>query len=91
MFLYNNHFCLIWKSENVSFNEAIKELKDNFKIVNNLKTEENVSSHLKYDFILKKIETHLTNFIVYDLETHNIDRARPYVFCFYRLSQLAGK
>ena len=35
LFLYNNHFCLIWKSEGVSFNQAIKELKDNFKIVDN--------------------------------------------------------
>ena len=34
-FLYNNHFCLIWRSERVSFNQAIKELKDNFKIVDN--------------------------------------------------------
>ena len=33
----------------------------------------------------------MTNFIVYDLETHNTDRARPYVFCFYRLSKLAGR
>ena len=24
-------------------------------------------------------------------ETHNTDRARPYVFCFYRLSKPAGK
>ena len=39
----------------------------------------------------KKIDSHLTNFIVYDLETHNTDRARPYVFCFYRLSKLAGR
>ena len=38
-----------------------------------------------------KIDSHLTNFIVYDLETHNMDRARPYVFCFYRLSNLAGR
>ena len=33
----------------------------------------------------------MTNFIVYDLETHNTDRARPYVFSFYRLSKLAGR
>ena len=39
----------------------------------------------------KKIESHLTKFIVYDLETHNIDRTRPYVFRFYRLSKLAGR
>ena len=34
LYLFNNHFCLIQKSENVSFIQAIKELKDNFKIVN---------------------------------------------------------
>ena len=35
LFLHSNRFCLIWKSEGVSFNQAIKELKDNFKIVGN--------------------------------------------------------
>ena len=29
-YLYKNHFCLIWKSQNVSFNQAIQELKNNF-------------------------------------------------------------
>ena len=53
-------------------------------------TEENVNSHFQDEFKPKEIESHLTNFIVYDLETHNTDRARPYVFCFYRLSKLAG-
>ena len=33
LLLYNNHFCLIWKSEGVSFNQAITELKDNFEIL----------------------------------------------------------
>ena len=33
----------------------------------------------------------MTNFIVYDLETHNTDRARPYCISFYRLSKLAGR
>ena len=30
-------------------------------------------------------------FIVYDLETHNTDRARTYNMTFYRLGTLAGK
>ena len=77
LYLYNNHFCLIWKSQGVSFNQAIQELKNNFKIVVNYITEENANSHFKYEFIPQKIESHLTNFIVYDLETHNTDRARP--------------
>ena len=54
-------------------------------------TEENVNSHFKYEFIPKKIESHLTNFIVYDLETHNADRARPYNMIFYRLSKISGR
>ena len=36
--------CLTWKSEKVSFNQAIKELKDNFKIVDNFIRDENVNS-----------------------------------------------
>ena len=91
LYLYNNHFCLIWKSQGVSFNQAIQELKNNFKIVDNYITDKNVNSHFKYEFIPKKIESHLTNFIVYDLETHNTDRARPYNITFYRLSKIAGR
>ena len=91
LFLQDNHFCLIWKSERVSFKQAIKELKDNFKIVDNFITEEIVNSHFKYEFTPKKIEPHLTNFIVYDLETHNTDRACPYNMTFYRLSKIAGR
>ena len=91
LFLFNNHFCLVWKSEGVSFNQAIEELKDNFKLVDNFITEENVNSDFKYEFIPKKIKSHLTNFIVYDFETHNTDRARPYNMTFYRLSKIAGR
>ena len=54
LYLYNNHFCLIWKSQGVSFNQAIRELEDNFKIVDNYITEENVNSHFKYEFTPKK-------------------------------------
>ena len=91
LYLYNNHFCLIWKSQGVSFHQAVKVLKDNFKIVKIFITEENVKSHFEYIYTPEKIESHLTNLIVYDHETHNTDRARPYVFCFYRLSKLAGR
>ena len=91
LYVYNIHSCLIWKSENVSFNQTTKEWKENLKTVDNYITEENVNSYFKYDFIPKKIESHLANFIVYDLETHNTDRARPNNMTFYRLSKLAGR
>ena len=91
LYLYNNHFCLIWKSQGVKFNEAIQELKINFKIDDKYITEENVNSHFKYEFIRKKNESHLTNFFVFDLETHNTDRARAYNMTFYRISKIAGR
>ena len=91
LFLFNIHFCLIWKSQGKSFKDAIQELKDNFKLVDNYITEENVNAYFKYEFTPKTIDSHLTNFIVYDLETYSTDRARPYCISFYRLSKLAGR
>ena len=54
-------------------------------------TEESVKSYFEYICKPKKIESHLNIFITYDLETHNTNRARPYVFCFYRLNKLVGR
>ena len=54
LYLFSNHFCLIWKSEGKSFKDAIQEIKDNFKIVDNYITEENVNSHFEYEFNPKK-------------------------------------
>ena len=54
LFLYIYHFCLIWKSEGVSFNQVFKELKDKFQKVDNFITEENVYSHFKNEFLRKK-------------------------------------
>ena len=54
LFLNNNQFCLIWKSENVSFYQDIKDLKDIFKIVDDYITAENVISFFVYKFIKRK-------------------------------------
>ena len=51
LYFFKNHFCLIWKSEGVSFIRAIKELKDYFKIVDKFITKENVKSHFEYLYI----------------------------------------
>ena len=44
-------------------------------MVDNYVTEKNVTSLFEYNYEPKKIESHLTNFIKYNLETHNTDRA----------------
>ena len=64
LYLYNIHFCVIWKSEGDSFKQAIKELKNNFKLVDNYITEEIVKSHFESIYKPKHIESHLTNFNV---------------------------
>ena len=51
LYLYNSHFCVIWKSEGVSFNQTIEELRENFKIVDNFITHTNVNSHFEYIYI----------------------------------------
>ena len=36
LFIYKNHLCLNWKLEGISFDKANKEIKDNFKVVDNV-------------------------------------------------------
>ena len=91
MFLYNKHFCLVWKGEGVIFNKAIEEKRSKFKIVDKQIKEGNVIGHFEYEFMPNKMETGLTNFFVYDLGTQNSDKARPYCISFSRLNKLSGK
>ena len=56
LFIYINHFCLIWKSQNISFNQVIEnELRPNFKVVDNVISDKHVRSFIKYDYKPKKI------------------------------------
>ena len=49
--IHNNHFCLIWKSNGISFNQVIEdELKLNFKVVANVICDKHVKSFIKYDY-----------------------------------------
>ena len=66
-------------------------MKDDFKIDDNFITDENVKSHFKYELIRMKIDPRLTDLIVYDLKTHNTDRARPHCISFHRLCKLADR
>ena len=89
--MYKNHFCLNRKSNAISFNKAIEELKLNFKVVNNVISDKHVKSFIKYEYKPQEVQFQLTNMVVYDLETFNINRAIPYANCLYRLSKISGK
>ena len=89
--IHINHFSLIWKSYNVSFDSAIRELKDNFKVVDNVISDKHVKSYIKYEYKPKKVQSQLTNMIVYDIETFSTIKCIPYANCIYRLSKISGK
>ena len=89
--IHNNHFRLIWKSVGVSFDKAIKELKDNFKLVDNVISDKHVKSYIKYEYKPKKVQSQLTNMVAYDIETFNTIKCVPYANCIYRLSKISGK
>ena len=89
---HNNHFCLTWKSNDISFKKAIEdELKPYFKVVDNIISDKQVKSFIKYDYKPKKVQSPITNIVVYDLETSNIIRVVPYCSCIYKLSKISGK
>ena len=59
LFIYNNHFCLTWISQNISFNQVIgNELKPNFKVVDNVISDKHAKSFLNMNTILKKLNLH---------------------------------
>ena len=87
-----HHFCLIWKSNGISFNQVIEdELKPIFKVVDNVISDKHVKSFIKYDYKPKGLQSPLTNIVVYNLETFNTIRAVPYCGCIYKLSKISGK
>ena len=89
--IHNNHFCLIWKSDGVSFEKAIKELKDNFQVVDNVISDKHVRSFIKYEYKPKKVQSQLTHVIIYDIETFSTIKCVPYANCIFRLSKISGK
>ena len=90
--MHINHFCLIWKTDAVSFNKATEdELEPNFKVVDNVISDKHVKSFFIYEYKPKKVQSQLSNMVVYDIETFNTDRAVPYANCIYRLRKHSGK
>ena len=81
LFIYNNHFCLMWKSTNNSFTQAVEEIKINFKVVDNVISDKHVKSFFKYEYKLKKVQSSLTKMNIYVFETYNNDRAVTFCIC----------
>ena len=92
LFIYNDHFCSIRKSNGIGFNQGIEdESKPNFKVVDNVVSDKLIKNFLRYYYKPKKIQSPLTNIIAYDLETFNKIKAVPYCSCLYKLSKTSGE
>ena len=90
--IHDNHFCLIWKSNGISFSQVIEnELKPNFKVVDNVISDKHVKSSIKCDYKAEKFHSPLTNKVVYDLETFNKFELFLIVVFIYKLSKISGK
>ena len=83
LFIYNNQFCLIWKTTVFSFNRAIEESKINFKYVDIVISDKHPKSYIKYENNPKKVQSQLTNMIFYDFKTFNLDRVIPFANYIY--------
>ena len=84
--IHNNHFCLIRESGGTSFDKAMKEIKDNLRVVDSVISDKHVKSYIKYEYKREKVQSQLTNMIVYDIETFNTIKCVPYANCTFRLS-----
>ena len=62
--IHNNHFYLIWKTNGISFDRALKVLKDNFRVADNVISDKHGKSYIKYEYKPKKGQSQLTNMIV---------------------------
>ena len=81
---HNNHCCLIWKSNGISFDKTIKELEVSFKVVDSVLSDKHDESFIKCESKPKKFQSQLTNMIVFGLKTFSTDKAVPYANCIYR-------
>ena len=85
LFVLNNRFCLIWKSNDINFNKTIEdELKPNLRVADKVISDKHVKSFSKYEYKPKKVQSPLTNEKGYDSETFNKIRAVLYASCIYK-------
>ena len=55
--MYKNHFCLFWKSDAISFIKTMEALKLNFKFFDNVISDKQVKSFIKYEYKPEKVQT----------------------------------
>ena len=73
LYIQENHFCVIWKTEKTTFINAIKELEDNFEYEPDHITENILKQVQEYKFPLSNDKDCLFAVFASDLETVNVE------------------
>ena len=91
LIIHENHFCVIWKSKNTTFTDALKELEDNYKYKANQISDNILKQVQEYKFPISNEKDCLYAVFAFDLETANVDYKQycvPYAAGCYHLNRL---
>ena len=90
LYIHENHFCVKWKLQNVSFNKTIDEKKSNFRVVDSILCNRHVKCFNKFEYKPKKVHSQLTNAVVYDIKSFITIKCVPYAICIYKSSGISS-
>ena len=72
LYIHENHFCVIWKTEKTTFIKAIKELEDNFEYEPNHITDNILKQVQEYKFPISNEKDCLFAVFSFEVETVNV-------------------
>ena len=90
-FIHNNHFCVIWKTNQSTFPDAIEEIENNFKYEGTQINDNILQQVIKYKFPISYEMNCLYNVFAFDLETCNVEYSEcceSYAAGVYHLNNL---
>ena len=91
LYIYIEHFCLIWKSFGMSFFQAIEKLTSNSKFFDHVISEKRGKSFIKNDYDPKRVQYLINNMTVFDIETFNTINCVANANCTHKLSKTPDK
>ena len=91
LLIHNNHFCVIWKNNQSTFSDAIKEIENNFRYDETQINDNILNQVIEYKFPISYEMNCLYNVFAFDLETCNVEYSEycePYAAGVYHLNNL---
>ena len=76
---------MIWKSNDICFNQAIEEVKINSEVIDNVISDKHAKSFVKNESNRKKVQFLFTKIIVYDIGTFNAIKCVSCANCIYKI------